>query len=36
MKRQPTELEKYLQSDQQEINLQYIQIVHAVQYQKSN
>ena len=27
---------KYLQSDQQEINLQNIQIAHASQYQKSN
>ena len=27
---------KYLQSDQQEINLQNIQIAHAAQYQKSN
>ena len=27
---------KYLQSDQQEINLQNTQIAHAAQYQKSN
>ena len=35
MKRQPQNWRKYLQSDSQGINLQNIQTVHAVQYQKT-